>query len=52
MKPTPLSYAKAPVIDGVRSRFVDTATGLRMHLLEAGTPGQPVVLLLIVGILE
>jgi pimeloyl-ACP methyl ester carboxylesterase len=46
MKPTPLSYAKAPLIDGVRSRFVDTATGLRMHLLEAGTPGQPVVLLL------
>jgi pimeloyl-ACP methyl ester carboxylesterase len=44
--PTPLAYAKAPVVDGVRSRFVDTATGLRMHLLEAGTPGQPVVVLL------
>jgi pimeloyl-ACP methyl ester carboxylesterase len=42
----PLAYAEAPVVDGVRSRFVDTATGLRMHLLEAGTPGQPVVVLL------
>ena len=33
---------------GVRSRHVDTATGLRMHLLEAGheRPGCPVVLLL------
>ena len=44
--PTPLAYTKAPVVDGVRSRFVDTATGLRMHLLEAGTPGRPVVVLL------
>lgn len=46
MKPTPLAYIEAPVVDGVRSRFVDTATGLRMHLLEAGTPGRPVLLLL------
>ena len=46
LTPTPLAYAEAPVVDGVRSRFVDTATGLRMHLLEAGTPGRPVVLLL------
>ena len=43
---TPLAYATAPVVEGVRSRFVDTATGLRMHLLEAGTPGQPAVVLL------
>ena len=42
----PLAYAEAPVVPGVRSRFVDTATGLRMHVLEAGAPGQPVVLLL------
>jgi len=42
----PLAYIEAPVVPGVRSRFVDTATGLRMHLLEAGSPGQPVVLLL------
>jgi len=42
----PLAYTEAPVVPGVRSRFVDTATGLRMHLLEAGAPGQPVVLLL------
>jgi pimeloyl-ACP methyl ester carboxylesterase len=48
MNPTaePLAYAEAPVVPGVRSRFVDTATGLRMHVLEAGAPGQPVVLLL------
>lgn len=44
--PAPLAYAKGPVVEGVRSRFVDTATGLRMHVLEAGTPGRPVVLLL------
>jgi pimeloyl-ACP methyl ester carboxylesterase len=42
----PLAYTEAPVVPGVRSRFVDTATGLRMHLLEAGTSGRPVVLLL------
>ena len=42
----PLAYAEAPVVPGVRSRFVDTATGLRMHLLEADSPGLPVVLLL------
>jgi len=42
----PLAYAEAPVVPGVRSRFVDTATGLRMHVLEAGYAGQPVVLLL------
>jgi pimeloyl-ACP methyl ester carboxylesterase len=36
----------APEIDGVRSRFVETSTGLRMHLLEAGTPGRPALLLL------
>jgi hypothetical protein len=41
-----LAYVEAPVVPGVRSRFVETATGLRMHLLEAGTPGAPVVLLL------
>ena len=42
----PPAYTEAPVVPGVRSRFVDTATGLRMHLLEAGTSGRPVVLLL------
>lgn len=30
----------------VRSRFVDNGNGLRMHLLEAGEPGRPCVLLL------
>lgn len=35
-------------IEGVRSRIVETATGLRMHVLEAGEPwaGAPTVLLL------
>ena len=42
----PLAYAEAPTVPGVRSRFVETSTGLRMHLLEAGTPGRPVVLML------
>lgn len=42
----PLAYAKTPIVDGVHSRFIDTATGLRMHLLEAGIPERPVVLLL------
>ncbi len=32
--------------DGVRSRFVDGVNGLRMHLLEAGDPAAPCVLLL------
>ena len=31
---------------GVRSRFVDGINGLRMHVLEAGEPGRPCVLLL------
>lgn len=31
---------------GIRSRFVDNVNGLRMHILEAGSAGRPVVLLL------
>jgi len=31
---------------GIRSRFVSDVNGLRMHLLEAGAPGRPCVLLL------
>jgi pimeloyl-ACP methyl ester carboxylesterase len=31
---------------GMRARFVDRVNGLRMHLLEAGRPGDPCVLLL------
>jgi len=42
--PPALSAALLP--PGVRSRFVDGVNGLRMHLLEAGTPGRPVLLLL------
>jgi pimeloyl-ACP methyl ester carboxylesterase len=30
----------------MRARFVESANGLRMHVLEAGTPGAPCVLLL------
>jgi pimeloyl-ACP methyl ester carboxylesterase len=32
--------------DGVRARFVDGVNGLRVHLLEAGNPEHPCVLLL------
>ncbi len=31
---------------GIRSRFVDGVNGLRVHVLEAGDPAQPAVLLL------
>jgi pimeloyl-ACP methyl ester carboxylesterase len=37
----------APPLPGaIRSRFVDNGNGLSMHLLEAGEPGNPLVLLL------
>jgi pimeloyl-ACP methyl ester carboxylesterase len=42
----PLAYAAAPLVAGVRSRFVERVNGLTLHLLEAGTPGRPLVLLL------
>jgi pimeloyl-ACP methyl ester carboxylesterase len=32
--------------DGVSARFVDGINGLRMHVLEAGSPDQPLLLLL------
>jgi pimeloyl-ACP methyl ester carboxylesterase len=40
--------ALAPEVlpQGVHSRFVDGVNGLRVHLLEAGQPGRPCVLLL------
>ncbi len=31
---------------GIRSRQIDVATGLNMHVLEAGEPGRPLVVLL------
>jgi pimeloyl-ACP methyl ester carboxylesterase len=40
----PLSSAVLP--DGVRSRFVPDVNGMRIHMLEAGSPEQPCVLLL------
>lgn len=40
----PLSTSLLP--SGVRSRFVDRINGLRVHVLEAGDPSQPCVLLL------
>lgn len=40
----PLDPALLP--PGLRSRFVDDVNGLRMHLLEAGEPGAPLLLLL------
>lgn len=44
--PAERDVAPWPLPDGVRSRRVQTDTGLAMHLLEAGDPGQPLVLLL------
>jgi pimeloyl-ACP methyl ester carboxylesterase len=35
-----------PLPAGVRERYVDNVNGLRMHVLEAGTPGNPALLLL------
>ena len=32
--------------DGVRARFVERVNGLRVHILEAGEPGRPCLLLL------
>ena len=40
----PLDPACLPA--GVRSRFLDGVNGLRVHLLEAGDPARPMVLLL------
>src|SRR5262249_47809811 len=34
---TPLDQAVLP--RGIRARFVDNVNGIRMHVLEAGTPG-------------
>jgi hypothetical protein len=31
---------------GIRARFVDNTNGLAMHVLEAGRPGAPLVVLL------
>lgn len=35
-----------PLPPGIRSRFIDGINGLRMHVLEAGAPGRPLLLLL------
>ena len=35
-----------PLPPGMRSRYVDGVNGLRLHLLEAGEPGRPCLLLL------
>ena len=40
----PLDPATLPT--GIRSRFIEAINGLRMHILEAGEPGRPCVLLL------
>lgn len=42
----PEPYGAAQLPQGVRSRFVAGIEGLRMHVLEAGEPGRPAVLLL------
>jgi pimeloyl-ACP methyl ester carboxylesterase len=43
-QPAPL--AELPLPAGVRSRYVDNRNGCRMHVLEAGRPGAPCVVLL------
>src|SRR6202035_4503353 len=40
----PLDPALLPA--GIRSRFVERVNGLRIHILEAGEPGRPCLLLL------
>ena len=40
----PLDAATLPA--GIRARLIPGINGLTMHVLEAGTPGQPLVLLL------
>ena len=43
-EPTPLPSSVLP--DGAISRFVENVNGLRMHILEAGDPHRPLLLLL------
>src|SRR5829696_9127370 len=38
--------APLPLPAGVRARYVDNVNGLRMRVLEAGTPGNPALMLL------
>lgn len=42
----PDAFAPLPLPPGIRSRYVDGVNGLRMHVLEAGRPDRPCVLLL------
>lgn len=41
-----VAYGASTIAAGIRSRFVDNGNGLTMHVLEAGEPGRPLVLLL------
>ncbi len=41
-----MSYPHASLPEGIRSRIVDNANGLGMHVLEAGSPGHGSLLLL------
>jgi pimeloyl-ACP methyl ester carboxylesterase len=47
-QPAALAYEAAPIVPGIRSRFVRDVNGLTMHILEAGfeTAGRPFILLL------
>ena len=40
----PFDPANLPA--GITSRFVDRVNGLRVHILEAGDPGRPCLVLL------
>lgn len=41
-----VAYGQDTLVDGIRSRHVDNGNGLNVHLLEAGAPNRPCVLLL------
>ena len=43
---TDLPPLRGPLADGIRSRFVEDVNGMRVHVLEAGEPGRPLLLLL------
>src|SRR3984885_2411325 len=50
MDPNPMSALIDPSLPvGIRSRHVQIATGLNMHILEAGEPGGPPLILLLHG---
>ena len=43
---TQVTYGQSTLADGIRSRQINNGNGLSVHVLEAGDPGKPGVLLL------